>query len=343
MMFKRPYIILCLVMASVTSAWAAAPGTSPGPGTRYATDAYPGFDREEEIVSSGKKDPRWFSWVNGPSKDNAAEQMAYAQTCQKEGSWRAARKAYDALVREWPASPEAPKAQEALAELYLEHYLEYENAFREYKYLLDFYSAQCDFDATAFRLYEIAKLMREEGKTIMFFRFANTVDVRRAFEAVVLRAPGAKYAPAAMLTIAQLREDDGEYQKAIQVYENIRNLHSREPEAKTALHREGRARMQVLREHAYNRARCQDTIAFLKMALAMAPDAVAKADYESWLAEAVALIEDEAYAAAKFYDSRTRTKRSAINAYERFLSEYPASTHAEEARARLTELQQEGK
>lgn len=343
MIFKRSAFVLGLSLCAAVSSLVAAPGSTPSAGTRYATDAYPGFDREEEIVASGKKDPRWFSWVNGPAKGNAADQLAYAQSCQAEKSWRAARRAYDALVREWPDSPEAPKAQEALADLYLEHYLEYENAFREYKYLLDFYSTQCDFDAIAFRLYEVAKLMREEGKSLMFFRFANTVDVRRAFEAVVLRAPGAKYAPAAMMTIAQLREDDGEYQKAIQIYENIRNLHAREPEAKTALHREGRARMQVLREHAYNRARCQDTIAFLKLALAQSPDAVAKADYESWLAEAVGLIEDEAFTAAKFYDARTRTKRSAINAYERFLSEYPASAHADEARARLLELQQEGK
>lgn len=343
MFLKRSFIILGFSALLAGGVRAATPGLSPTAGTRYATDAYPGFDREEEIVSSAKKEPRWFSWVNGPAKDNAADQLAYARSCQQEGSWRAARRAYDALVREWPSSPEAPQAQEALADLYLDHYLEYENAFREYKYLLDYYSTQCDFDAIAFRLYEVAKLMREEGKTLMFFRFANTVDVRRAFEAVVLRAPGAKYAPAAMLTVAELREDDGEFQKAIQVYENIRNLYAGEPEARKALHREARARMQVLREHAYNRGRCQDTVAFLKMALAMSPDAKARIDYEAWLAEAVALVEDEAYAAAKFYDARTRTKRSAINAYERFLSEYPASVHADAARARLTELQQEGK
>ena len=315
----------------------------PSSSTRYATDAYPGFDREEEIVASGKKDPRWFSWVNGPAKDTAAEQLAYAQSCATNGSWRAARRGYDALVRQWPSSPEAPKAQEALADLYLEHYLEYENAFHEYKYLLDYYSSSCDFDAIAFRLYEVAKLMREEGKRVMFFRFANTVDVRRAFEAVVLRAPGASYAPAAMMTVAELREDDDEYEKAVLVYENLRNLHAGTPEAKKALYREGAARMKILRAHAYNRSRCLDTVAFLRLALQSGLDAVEKANFESWLAESVGLLEDEAYEAAKFYDSRTRTRRSAINAYERFLREYPASSHASEARARLTELQQEGK
>lgn len=315
----------------------------PSSSTRYATDAYPGFDREEEIVGSGKKEPRWFSWFNGPAKETAAEQLAYAKACEEDKSWRSARKAYDALVREWPTSPEAPKAQEALADLYLEHERDYESAFAEYKYLLDYYSSDCDFDAIAFRLHEVAKLMQEEGKTIVFFRFANTVDVRRAFEAVVLRAPGASYAPAAMLTIAGLREDDGEYEKAVQVYENLRNLHAFSPEAKTALYREARARMNLLRDHAYNRPRCLDTVAFLKMALASAPGLAEKTDFEAWLAESVGLLEDEAFASAKFYDSRTRTRRSAINAYERFLSDYPASTHAPEARARLTELQQEGK
>ena len=55
------------------------------------------------------------------------------------------------------------------------------------------------------------------------------------------------------------------------------------------------------------------------------------------------MIEEEAYKAAKFYDSRTRTKRSAISAYERFLDEYPASDRAPEVRRRLFELQEEVK
>jgi len=333
-----------LSVAALAPISCAAQGAAamPTSSTRYATDAYPGFDREEEIVASGKKDPRWFSWINGPAKDSAKDQLEYARDCAARESWRKARRAYDALVREWPASPEAPVAQQALAELCLVRFKDYEAAFTEYKYLLDYYSASCDFDAMAAKMYEAAKLMKKAGKRFMFCRFANTVDVRRAFEAVVLRAPGASYAPEAMMTVAGLREDECEWEKAVLVYENLRSLFGHEPEAKEALHREGRARMNLVREHGYNRDRCTDTIGFLRQALASGPDAAAKADFERWLQETVALVEDEAYAAARFYDSRTRTRRSAINAYERFLAEHPASVHAEEARARLTELQQEG-
>lgn len=315
----------------------------PSSTTRWATDAYPGFDREEEIVEGSKKTPRWFSWINGPAMDDAASQLEYAKKREAEGAWRAARRGYDALVREWPSSPEAPVAQELLANLYLKHYLEYEDAFNEYKYLIDFYSSQCDYGAIATRLWETAKLMEEEGRTLVFFRIANTIDVRRAYEAVVRRAPGAAFAPEAMLKIAKLREDDDEHDKAVLVYESLRNLHPHTPEAKTALHREGKARMYVLRMFEYNRQRCKDTVDFLRMALATNPESDIKRDFSAWLAEAVAKLEDDAFNAAMFYDSRTRTRRSAIDALEKFLRDYPASRHADAARARLTQLETEAK
>ena len=58
--------------------------------------------------------------------------------------------------------------------------------------------------------------------------------------------------------------------------------------------------------------------------------------------ETEAILEDEAWNAAKFYDSRTRTKRSAINAYGVFLKDYPEGAHAAEARARIDELSNGG-
>ena len=344
MSLKKAILAFALCAGVVLCAEAVPPGASPGPGVRYATDAYPGFDSEDEIIKPSRKEPRWFGWLNGPAKENPADQLAYAVECEKEESWRAARRAYDALVRAWPTSIEAPTAQKALGDLLLGHYLDYEGAFREYRYLVDFYSSQCDYDAASEMLYKIAGLMRETGKDILYFHFDNTVDVRRAYETVVLRAPGASFAPAAMLVIAELREDEDKPETAVAVYENLRNLHPLSPEADEALYREAKARMVVLRRCEYNRERVRDTIDFYRMAIASGKlSAERRTEVESLLAEAKALIEEEAYKAAVFYDSRTRTKRSAVNAYERFLSEYPASDHAPEVRRRLFELQEESK
>ena len=332
-------ILFLTAIATTTCVFGAGEGPNLGPSscTRYATDAYPGFDREDKIVNTEKKEPRWFSFWNGPKYDNAHDQYEWCKELVKDEDWSAAVKALDALVREWPAALEAAKAQEAIAKINLEYLDDAEEAFAEYKYLLDFYSLSCDYAKTADILYEIAGKMRLEGKTIVFFRFKNTVDVRRAYEACVIRAPGAKWAPEAMLTIGELREEDQDYTEAVKVYENLRNLHGGTKEAKRAVARECEVRMQLLRDHGYNRERTEDTINFLSLAQRTCDEAD-RALIDERYQEVKELIEAEAWKSAKFYDSPTRTKRSAINAYERYLADYPDGDHAEEAKARLEEL-----
>lgn len=345
-MKRSKRVFVCAAALTALSAFADEPqlaGVSPGPGVRYATDAYPGFDNVDEAFKPEKKTPRWFSWITGPKMDNAKDQFAWCQQCEKEGSWRAARKGYDALVREWPTAPEAPKAQQRLAEIWLEKYLDYEEAFAEYRYLVDFYSLECDFAATTRKMFQTAELMREEGKTIVFFRFKNTTDVRRAYESLVLRSAGADFVREALLTIAQLREDDGQFEKAVTVYENLRNIYPGTPEARTALYREAAVRMKLLDEHGYNRSRTYDTIAFLKMARREDLTPEMRENVNKWILDAANLLADEAWRSAKFYDSSTRTKRSAINAYETFIADYPDSPHVEEARKRLEKLQEKPK
>ena len=319
------------------------PGLGPGAnGARYATDAYPGFDSEDEMIKPERKEPKWFAFINGPNRGNAADQMAYCVELIRDGNFSKARKHLDALVREWPTSPEAPKAQQALAEICFERLQDYEDAFSEYRYLLDFYSLQCDYEKIADTLYKVAGVLKIEGKEVMFVRFANTVDVRRAYETCILRAPGAKWVPEAMLIVGSLREDEGKYDEAIKVYENLRNTHPDAPQAAEALMREAEVRMVVLRDRAYNRMRCRDTIDFMKLALVRCRPTDAET-LRGFLVEAQQLIEREDYLGAKFYDSTTRTKRSAVNAYERFLAEHPTSAHAEEIRARIAELKGKGK
>ena len=311
--------------------------TGVGPGVRYATDAYPGFDSEDEIVNPEKKEPRWFSFINGPKMGDSKSQLRYCRELIAADSCSRACKELDALVREWPMSPEAPAAQLLLAETLSEKLGEYEDAFAEYRYLLDFYSLACDYSAVAEKAYRLANVLREEGKSVIWFRFDNTVDVRRAYESLVLRAPGAAFASEAMLTIGGLREDEGKYEQAVQVYENLRNLYPDSKEAAAAVRREADSRMVVLREREYNRSRCKDTAGFLGSALAMC-DGDDVQHIRSLQEEVLSMLEADAFRSAKFYDSRVRTSRSAISAYERFLSEYPRGRHADEARRRLEEL-----
>jgi len=332
-------LALAAVLATVpvASAVSPSPGVSPGAGMRYATDAYPGFDTEKDIVSPERKSPRWFAFLFGPKRENARDQFAYCQELVSAGDFSGARKQLDALVREWPTAPEAVKAQQQLAQLLLERLQDTEEAFAEYRYLLDFYSLQCDYDAIADRLYKIAGQLRVEGKELMFVRFENVVDVRRAYEACVLHAPGAAWVPQALLTIAELRERESKFLEAVKVYENLRNLYPDVPEAKVSILREAEVRMRVLDDFGYNRLRCQDTLDFLRLSLrGCRPEDSVR--IQALLDQVLAKCEEEDYRGAKFYDSTTRTPRSAIGAYEKFLCDHPRSKYAEAVRTRLREL-----
>ena len=337
--FLRKALLLCAVAAAASATADYRPYMGPYSGNRYATDAYPGFDESSDTIRPEKKTPRWFSWITGPKMGDAASQFEWAAKCEAEGSVNKAIREYDALVRNWPTSPEAPKAQRALADLMLKKGGgSLEDAFAEYKYLLDFYSLQCDSGAVADIMYAVAGLMREEGKTVLFIRFANRTDVRRAYEATVLRAPGAAFVPQAFLAIASLREEDGEMDEAVKVYENLRSRYPSSAAAEAALYRECRARMNVLRDFGYNAARSADTRSFLQMALKGPLAGQEAEDVAEWLAEAEAMAEDELFKSASFYDSRMRTRRSAINAYRRYLAHHPSGERADAARRRLEAL-----
>ena len=325
-----------LAVAALAAAVASAQSTDVA-GARYAAAAYPGFELNDANLKPERKEPRWFSWFTGPSRPNAAGQFAYCQDLLKAEDWSKAARQLDALVREWPTAPEAWRAQRQLADVQYEKLGDTEDAFESYRYLLDFYSLQCDYRATADRLYELAGALKLEGKEVMFVRFANTAGVRRFYEACVLRAPGADWVPAAMLTIASLRVEEGCPEEAVKVYENLRSIHPASAEARKSLLPEANARMDILRERSYNRARCLDTVNYLKMALRLCdPDDAAAV--QACLEEADGMLAEEAYVAAKFYDSRMRTRESAVGAYEAFLADHPKGVRADEVRARLAEL-----
>ena len=49
MNFGRAIVLSVAAVGCSLVAVAVPPGVSPGPGIRYATDAYPGFDSEDEL------------------------------------------------------------------------------------------------------------------------------------------------------------------------------------------------------------------------------------------------------------------------------------------------------
>ncbi len=312
-----------------------AAGSGYGSQSIYATDAYPGFDGLDKLPTPEKKEKSWFL---GVSRETAAEQLAYAKEEEEAGNLRSARRACDALVREWPVSPEAPVAQLMLAMIWAQKEEDYDEAFAELNYLLDFYSREVNYTKLVEYQYKLANMMVKNRKTFWGMSFTSLRLLRQNYEMIVRRAPGAEYVPEAMLQIASLREQDQQYEEAVEVYSTLVSKFPVSTEARKALYLGSKARMWLVRRHAYNQKRCQDTVNHLKNVLRLAPDLEQADELNAWIKEITEYLAEDAFTRAKFYDTKQRTRHASATAYERFLKEYPQSKHADEAKARIREL-----
>ncbi|MBR0504907.1 MAG: outer membrane protein assembly factor BamD [Kiritimatiellae bacterium] len=331
---------LLFAVCACVAAQAAEPhrgvaGSSFAANSPYATDAYPGFDGLDDLKRPEKKDKSWFNWVD---RATPAEQYELAKELEAASSFRKARRACDALVREWPAAAEAPHAQLRIVKIYA-HEKDYDDALEELEYLLDFYPSEVPYLELVEYLYKLTNLMVKEKKTMFGLSFTSDRVVRQHYESVVRRAPRASYVPETMLKIADLREQNDEYEEAVQVYNQLIMKFPKTAEAEAAVYLQAKARMWLCRRLSYNIPRCVDTQKYLKMMIADHPRHDRVDEMKEWLAELERHLEADAYRRAKFYDSKQRTPHAAAAAWERFLREYPLSPHADEIRARIETLQ----
>ena len=325
---------VCACLAALADPPRNVAGSTFAANSPYATDAYPGFDGLDDLKRPEKKEKSWFNWVD---RATSAEQYALAQEHEAAGSLRKARRACDALVREWPASAEAPRAQLRLVKIYAREQ-DYDSALEELEYLLDFYPGEVPYLDLVEYLYQLTNLMVKEKKTMFGLSFTPDRVVRQHYESVVRRAPRASYVPEAMLKIADLREQNNEYEEAVQVYNQLVMKFPKTTEAEIAIYLQAKARMWLCRRLAYNIPRCVDTQKYLKMMIADHPRHDRIDEMKKWLAELEKHLEADAYQRARFYDTKQRTPHAAAAAWERFLKDYPLSPHADEIRARIETL-----
>ena len=339
-------VLLSTALLSVEAAQQRVAGSGPGGYSQWATDQYPGFDGLDTLPVPEKKEHGWFKkWlgIGIPKGSTASEQMALAKRFEEEGDCKDAVKAYDALVREWPASAEASEAQLRIARLLEGNLGEYADAYEEYAYLLDFYPRECPYADIVEAQYKLVNLLYDTRRVFLGMSFTGNRELRQGYERIVRRAPGAVYVPEAMLKIAGLRELDTDYEEAIKVYSSLRSRYPGTDAARVALYREAKARMWLVRRLAYNLPRCKDTESYLKLAVKNDPSHPDVEEMRTWLKELSDYLAEDAWTRAKFYDTRMRTRHATIAAYERFIAEHPDSTHADEARARVAALKNENK
>jgi len=319
-----------LVVFAVSAAVSAVAADSA-----TAVEAFPGFD---PVAKAGKIEKRTPGWFLSVSEETPEKQFVYAEEQDALGHYRTARRAFDALVREWPNSVWASKAQLRLADVWADRYGDWEEAYESLDYLLEFYPRACAYDEVAARMYKLVGQMASERTTWFVKTFSSENAVRRRYERIVRRAPGAAFVPEAMMRVAEIREARSELEPAIRIYDTLATRYAASPLASVAVYREARARMTLARKLAYNRSRCEDTRSFLERVVRQYRDLPELAEVTAWHGELVAYMAEDAWTRAKYYDRKQRTTHAAAASYEQFIRDYPDSPHVDEARARLSEL-----
>ena len=332
--------LLCLLLAAAASAPAAR---SPAAGRASAGGPSPAdgggqWTPRDPAAAPDLKTP-WHLF-GAPAENAPDAQLARGRRLEGQKRWSAAIDAYQALVHNWGASPEAAEAQLSLARL-LEFSGRYEDAFREYQYWLEHYGSA---GGGAFGYADVVAA-----------QFACANQVRTTVTASPW-SPSYELAAAMFRRIAENAPDGGRAAESVFLEGTCLELAGADDRAKTAYDRlavkyPGSPLVPSARfRAAFCRARLSDgapnderllvhAIEALRAALATAPDAPDAPRAAEWERELVARQTAQAFERAAFYDRVRRNPAAAALAYREFLRRHPDAAEAPRARERIAEIE----
>ncbi len=281
------------------------------------------------------KEPSWF-WHN-PEKDTPELQLAYAARLERKGEIEEALEAYDDLVHEWHATPQALTAQLALARIHSARG-DARKAYEEDIYLLAHFAGRFELEPVLKDVVAQADQIAtsESNKTL---RLHSGEALRKNYERIVHFAPRWHRTPDLLMKIAQLYVDDEEYASAITVcdrivvdwptYKRLTDL--------VSLYCEACRKQATAWRNDIGRLKQMERL--IKGAVTFYPNHPKRAIFLAWQEEIYQMRHDLAYKQTSFYDNpKAYSVQSAELAYRDFLRQYPESPKAEEIRQRIAAL-----
>ncbi len=300
-------------------------------------------DLLQEYANPDWKAPSWF---HRPEKDDPASQLAYAQSLEASGRTSSACAEYNALVHKWSSSPEAPKAQYALARLY-DRLGKKARAFKEYQYALLMYPNAIPYQEAVDSQMALLRAMEGELGT-GFLGMGQTMDaddIARLYQIVAINAPSGEFAPECYFRMGELYSGrhSRRYDLSLEPYETVVVRYPESDLAPLAAFRAARARVLLSRKYPRDEKRTRSALLSIDAVLSsyapLLPNAeAARAELVGWRKEVADRLSHTEFQKAEFYDTIRHKPESAIVAYRRFLEVHPDSPDAAQARRRLSEL-----
>ncbi len=292
----------------------------------------------EDPMEIELKEPSW--WWHNPKKDTPGEQLAYAAELEQKGKAEKAAEAYDDLVHEWHATPEALIAQLAIARIY-STLGETQKAYDADVYLLAHFSGRFVLEPVLKDAVAHADLLtaRNQGRT---FRLDSGEALRQNYERIIHFAPRWPRVPELLLRIALLYAQDKQYDSTITVCDRILVDWPNCPKTDEAVMTYCQACRNLANEWQNDVGRLRHLERLIAGAVAFRPGHPEVETFDRWQREIYLMRRDKSYALAAFYDNpEAYSPDAALRAYQGFLRDFPDSPQAEDARARVVALSQE--
>jgi outer membrane assembly lipoprotein YfiO len=284
------------------------------------------------------KDP---SAMHRPAMATAENQLAYANGLREEGELKKAADAFDDLVHEWHDTTEAVQAQMAYAEIFAERG-KYRRAFIEYQYMIDFFAIAFPFDEVLQRQARLAHTVLGEEQRRGFFRsmFRDPTRALIMFDKVVANAPNWEGGAEIRLTIAGIKEANGDMLEAMTAYERVQQFHPKAPAAEEAAYRKAVCVHRIADENKRDEAKCRQAMSAFASFLSRYPASELGQDAEAQLDGLRLRLSEMYYERADYYDRIARRPAAAILAYRDYLRRFPSAEKAGRVHNRIKELEQ---
>ncbi len=279
-------------------------------------------------------------------RDRAKDQIEVAQQAFDEGKYRLAAKAARRVVKVWPLSDFAPKAQYLLGRAYEERGRA-DRGFRAYQELIERYPKLENYDEVLKRQFDIATLYLN-GKWFYLWGVIpagpdrdKTVDM---YEKLIRNGPYSEVAPQAQMNIGSARERQKEWGLAVRAYERAADRYHDTPQiASEAFYRAGMAHLREAEGAEYDQSAAGRAIDAFTDFIALYPDDARIPEIQDRIIELYRVQADGSYRVARYYEKRHRLDgaliyyNEVVDIYTTLVKE-PNAPRAQEARERIASV-----
>ena len=320
---NRRLVFLFLVAACVALVPFRAPAPliyTPGEGWTY-----------EPVGGEGK-------WRRTRAKD----QMEVAQAAFDKRDYGLALKAARHLVKTWPLSDYAPRAQYLAGRCYEAKHND-EKAFNHYQKILEKYPKSENVKEVLQRQYEIAgRFLKGQWFKLWGYLpwFPSMEKTAEMYDKIVKNGPYSDVAPHAQLRIGAAREKQSHYPEAVKAYESAADrYHDRPQIAADAIFRAGIAYQKQAKTAEYDQSMAGQAIAQFTDFVTLYPDDRRVPEAQKIMTSLKVEQARGNFETAKYYEKR-RKWNGALVYYNEVVLHDPNSAFAAEARKRIDTIKQ---